>query len=327
MMSIKAAGRPGGYIILAPEPDTPMTPAAASPFDLDNDTAYRRWREVKLARAPATADLVVEVGDPRNLSDAEFGALHDCLLRANMVIYAGATGEEADKGIPRRLGRRCGLERLDDNYLSDEDGITSLTVNPQGEHPRYIPYTDRPIRWHTDGYYNPPERRIRGLLLHCVQSAGEGGENGLFDPEILYILLRDEAPELVQTLMEPDVMTIPPGTDYEGGARGAVTGPVFWLDAEGNLQMRYTARKRNIEWRPDGAVQAAVARLEQLLDSDLPYLHRLRLEPGMGLVANNVLHDRTGFRDLPGQKRLLYRARYVDRVAGTGWRDLLGVSH
>jgi hypothetical protein len=34
----------------------------------------------------------------------------------------------------------------------------------------------------------------------------------------------------------------------------------------------------------------------------------------MGLVGHNVLHDRTGFRDDPALPRLLYRARYLDRV-------------
>jgi hypothetical protein len=36
----------------------------------------------------------------------------------------------------------------------------------------------------------------------------------------------------------------------------------------------------------------------------------------MGLVCNNVLHDRSGFRDGATRKRLVYRARYYDRIAG-----------
>jgi hypothetical protein len=43
-------------------------------------------------------------------------------------------------------------------------------------------------------------------------------------------------------------------------------------------------------------------------------MFRLRLVPGMGLVCNNVLHDRAGFVDDPLQRRLLYRARYLDRI-------------
>jgi hypothetical protein len=35
----------------------------------------------------------------------------------------------------------------------------------------------------------------------------------------------------------------------------------------------------------------------------------------MGLLCNNVLHDRTAFCDAPDQPRLLFRARYLDRVS------------
>jgi len=38
----------------------------------------------------------------------------------------------------------------------------------------------------------------------------------------------------------------------------------------------------------------------------------------MGLLCNNVLHDRGGFRETPERRRLLYRARYHDRIAGSG---------
>jgi hypothetical protein len=32
-------------------------------------------------------------------------------------------------------------------------------------------------------------------------------------------------------------------------------------------------------------------------------------------VGHNVLHDRSAFEDDPAQPRLLYRARFLDRVA------------
>jgi len=37
----------------------------------------------------------------------------------------------------------------------------------------------------------------------------------------------------------------------------------------------------------------------------------------MGIVCNNVLHDRTGFVDHPQWPRLLYRARYRDRIGAS----------
>jgi len=35
----------------------------------------------------------------------------------------------------------------------------------------------------------------------------------------------------------------------------------------------------------------------------------------MGLLSNNVLHTRTPFTDSPGHRRLIYRARYYQRVS------------
>jgi hypothetical protein len=43
----------------------------------------------------------------------------------------------------------------------------------------------------------------------------------------------------------------------------------------------------------------------------------------MGLICNNVLHTRRGFADYPGlPPRLLYRARFHDRILGTQFDDL-----
>jgi len=287
-----------------------------SPFALDDNTAYARWRDRKLAEAPSTAgDLIVEVGDPRALSAAEHGALMERVRRCNMAIYAGAMLDE-DTDIPRRLGEQFGLSRLDANWLAGEDGISEIRVFDDGTQKHYIPYTDRPIKWHTDGYYNSPEWQIRGMVLHCVRRAASGGENRLMDHEMAYLLLRDESPEHIHALMQPDAMVIPERVDEKDGVRPAQGGPVFSLDGNGNLHMRYTARTRSIAWKQDAATQAAVAALERLLNQDgTPHVFHAQLEPGMGLLCNNVLHDRAAFSDDPARPRLLYRARYLDRIA------------
>jgi alpha-ketoglutarate-dependent taurine dioxygenase len=297
-----------------------------SPFNLNNSDAYRRWRDWKLAAHPhSLEETLVEIADPRNLAGSEYDKLFSVIARCNFVLYASKSGDDPDKAIPRQLGRRFGLESLDSNYLADDDGITSLTVRNDGVRAAYIPYSNRPISWHTDGYYNTPERQIRGLLLHCVSSASDGGENALLDHEIAYIRLRDSDPELIRALMVDDVMTIPPGTDGDGSERAAATGPVFsWHAPSDSLHMRYTARKRNIEWRQDGATAEATAALTALLAGDEPLIVRGRLEAGMGLICNNILHDRSGFADAAGSKRLLYRARYHDRIGGTGLQALFG---
>ena len=282
------------------------------PFDLEDLQAYREWREEKLSFA-ATRIEVIELGNPRNLRTSEREALLASCARTNTAIYRSPITHE-DKSLPRLLGLQLGLERLDGNYLADDDGISSITPGA-GTRGEFIPYTDRAIGWHTDGYYNPASRRIRAMTLHCVRAAEEGGESALMDHELAYILLRDEDPEFVRALSAPEVMTIPPRLEGEALARPAETGPVFSVDErEGVLHMRYTARGVNIVWKDDEPTRAARAALERLL-SESPYVVRLRLEPGMGIVCNNVLHARTAFRDTPQRRRLLYRARYYDRIA------------
>ncbi len=287
----------------------------SNPFDLDDTESYLRWRERKLAAAPrSTAELIVEVRDPRALTPNEHAALAERVARSNMAIYASSI-HEADTEIPRLLGAQFGLLHLDANWLAGEDGVSEIRVFEKGTRQYYIPYTDRAIKWHTDGYYNPPERTIRGMVLHCVRNASSGGDNQLMDHEMTYLLLREQDPQHIRALMQADAMTIPERVDETDGVRTAQSGPVFSLDTSGNLHMRYTARTRSIEWKQDAATLAAVAALERLLASSTPHIFHARLEPGMGLLCNNVLHDRSAFSDDPAHlPRLLYRARYLDRI-------------
>ena len=85
--------------------------------------------------------------------------------------------------------------------------------------------------------------------------------------------------------------------------------------------MRYTARTCSVEWKQDAATQAARACLEDLLASQPPWVFTIRMEAGMGFVGHNVLHDRSAFDDDPARPRLLYRARFLDRVLGLPCRN------
>ncbi|MFN3566738.1 MAG: TauD/TfdA family dioxygenase, partial [Burkholderiaceae bacterium] len=161
-------------------------------FDLDDRAAYAAWRERKLAGYPASIDeLVVEVADPARLTRAERTALLERCARANMAVYAAPPRAHGAHDALRAVGAQLGLHTLDINYLADDDGITPLAVAAGGTRTQYIPYTNRPIRWHTDGYYNPPGRTIRAMVLHCVRPARSGGGNALLDPELAYLALRD----------------------------------------------------------------------------------------------------------------------------------------
>jgi len=251
-------------------------------------------------------------------TESEIESIRAALARTNVAFYRLKSAASGDKAMIRALGRRLGLERLDNNLCADGDGITSLTVVEKPRQGEYIPYTNRPLNWHTDGYYNATDRQIRGVILHCVRPAQEGGGNAFLDHEIAYMQLRDRNPDFIRALMAPDAMSIPPNVQNGREIRPRQTGPVFSVDACGNLHMRYSARTRNIEWKADSTTREAAEYLLNLFQQDSPYIFRHRLEAGEGVISNNVLHCRTAFSHQDGEtSRLLYRARYFDRVANS----------
>jgi len=287
-----------------------------SPFHPDNETGYQAWRAAKLADTPTRGeDLIVRVRDPANLSDAEYQDIWQRIAKSNMAIYASDLGEAEDKEALGLLAAQFGLTRLDANWLADEDGITSLTPHEEDGQKRgeYIPYTHNRIRWHTDGYYNPPQRRIWAMALHCVRAADAGGINDLYDHELAYLALRDANPAHIRALMADDAMTIPVRVDEHGVARPEEPGPAFTVE-DGSLHLRYTARTKSIAWKQDAATRAAIHALDELLGSNPPGMFSLGLAPGMGVICNNILHTRSGFSDRPEHRRLLYRARYHDHL-------------
>jgi hypothetical protein len=291
-------------------PETEM-----GPFALDDEPAYRAWRAAKLAGYPRRLDeLWIEVADPTRPSAGEVAALRATVGRANLALFRWDR-PSADPAVLSGFLATLGLRRLDRNLCAEEDGITALEVRPAEGGRTYIPYTNRPLSWHTDGYYNDPGHAVRAWALYCVSDAAAGGENEALDHEVAYIRLRDRNPAWVRALMAPDAITVP--ANEEGGAelRPARSGPVFAVDADGHLHMRYSARAKNIVWKDEPATRAAVEALGALFSAGDDHILRFRLAPGEGVVSNNVLHRREGFRDDPaaGRRRLILRARYLDR--------------
>jgi alpha-ketoglutarate-dependent taurine dioxygenase len=300
-----------------PQNPNSLADPSVSPFAPRQEAAYRAWREAKLAAYPRSVEHIrVPVERLENPTEAEREAIRGRCAVANMALYR--TSEEADpRAALGAFGRAFGLRTAEDHRSAERDGIVRIEVVSGGGRLGYIPYTDRPINWHTDGYYNyhGPGRSIQAMLLHCARAAAAGGENRLLDPEIAYIRLRDEDPELVAALMRADAMTIPENVEPDGKTRPVNVGPVFFVDvATGRLSMRYTARKRNVVWRDDATTRRAAERLEAILNSD-PLALTVRLAPGEGLICNNVLHDRSGFEQAEGgEGRLYYRVRYYNRI-------------
>ncbi|MDH3858127.1 MAG: TauD/TfdA family dioxygenase, partial [Gammaproteobacteria bacterium] len=169
--------------------------------------------------------------------------------------------------------------------------------------------------WHTDGYYNPDGRRINAFALYCVNQSARGGGNFLFDHEMMYLLIRDRAPDLLKALMCDDVMCVPANVQGNRIIRTEETGPVFSLQpGTCVLNMRYTSRPHNIVWKTDRLSVSALNLVREIL-MDSNAMTEIRLEAQQGIVCNNILHGRQSFHDGADQPpRLVYRARYYDAI-------------
>jgi len=287
---------------------------------------YLKWRDSKLAHYPLSNEsLFVDIKNPSVPSKNEIKQLSMFCQQHNMAFYRFNKNSIADisdiinKKWVHHLGKKLGLQQLDKNICADEDKLTSIEVREhKGQH-AYIPYTQRKLSWHTDGYYNTDEKKINGFLLHCARPAQHGGTSFLLDHEIIYILLYEENPAFISALLEPDAMTIPANILNGKVLRNTQTGPVFSFNTSGKLHMRYSARLRNIEWKQDATTQAAIQFLQNIWQQGSPYMIKTTLHAGEGVVCNNVLHCRTEFEDAAAltKKRLLYRGRYLDRVIDT----------
>ncbi len=284
---------------------------------------YLRWREVKLQSA---LDLhqasLVEINDLANPSASERGEIVRRCAKTNMAIYQTPNAnDDPDKVRIALVGfaKSMGLKIAETHRSAGKNAIVALTFSQHKEQKNYIPYSHKAINWHTDGYYNGPDRQIYAMVLHCVYPAANGGQNQLFDPDIAYIRLRDHNADFISALMHPEAMTIPENHEENGTLRPASVGAVFSFDPAGKLVMRYTARTRSISWRQDETTLAAAAFLKDMLEKGDELMQTIKLKAGQGVLCNNSLHTRSAFapKDGNGHERLMFRVRFHNRIKGS----------
>lgn len=279
-------------------------------FDLATDADYKPWRDEKLAAYPKSiGDLVVELKDMTAISDAEKSKIMERVELANMCVYtAGAAELTMDSLLA--LGRQLGVSDTDKfRRHAQSDELTSSGILNQA-----IPFTTRHVRWHTDATYYGSDKTIQALFLLCKRPAIEGGSNKVLDHEIMYILLREKNPEALAVLMNKDCFNY--RNPKTGEIDASLGGKVFWTNADGHLCHRFSFRQIDMAWSEGADVAAAREALESFLLNEPEYVIEGRLESGLGLISNNVLHTREKLLDSEDEakKRLLFRTRFYDRV-------------
>ena len=256
----------------------------------------------------------IEIADPCRLRPTERAAIIRQCARFNLALYRFRRGRSDPEALSA-FATAMGLERRDPTLGADRRGIASVRVARGSQGPEMIPFTSRALNWHTDGYYNAPDARVRCVVMHCAAPAASGGDTTLLDPDLVYAAIHALDPALAEALAHPAAMTIPAHGVGGTVVRPARAGPVFrFLDEPPRLHMRYTMRTRSIRWRSDAVTARAVAALEAAIASLSAHQVQVRFESGEGVICNNVLHRRSAFADDDDRRRTVLRIRSFDPI-------------
>ena len=266
---------------------------------------FLKWAEEKERNIPHNIDgILVNIHDINNVKTSEIAKIRETINKFNSCIYSSKMALKSNTNL-LRFAESVGMRTYDRNNIESNEisTITPLENNKIN----YIPYTDKSLNWHTDGYYD--KKSIFSWLLHCVHPATHGGENYLLDHELAlreYVLRYDD----INNLMSEDALTIPESKDT---SRSEISTYIFSIKNQyKKLHMRFSMRKDNIGTSPKAG--DAVTKLKQTIENDCAkYSLTYKLQTNEGIITNNILHGRKAFKD-DKVKRKLLRIRSYERL-------------
>ena len=266
---------------------------------------FLKWAEEKERNIPHNIDgIVVNIHDINNVKISEIAKIKETINKCNSCIYSSKIALKSNTNLLKFV-ESIGMRTYDRNNIESNEisTITPLENNKIN----YIPYTDKSLNWHTDGYYD--KKSIFSWLLHCVHPATHGGENYLLDHELAlreYVLRYDD----INNLMSEDALTIPESKDT---SRSEISTYIFSIKNQyKKLHMRFSMRKDNIGTSPKAG--DAVTKLKEIIENDCAkYSLTYKLQKNEGIITNNILHGRKAFKD-DKVKRKLLRIRSYERL-------------
>ena len=267
---------------------------------------FIEWAAKKDLDIPSNInDLKVSISDINHVSKAEISQIKQKLTKFNCCIYASGTDLDDNSKI-MRFAQSLGMRTFDSHNI-DDSAISTISANKDENNMRYIPYTNKGLNWHTDGYYD--SKPIFSWLLHCIEPALSGGENFLLDHELAireYILKYDD----IIYLTNNETFSIP--TD-EVAKREITSNYVCDMNNEyKKLHMNFSMRKENIIVSKDS--ESAMSKLIKIIKEDCKKYHlTYKLSKSEGIVSNNILHGRNAFKDGRVMRKIL-RIRSHERL-------------
>ena len=266
---------------------------------------FLRWAEEKEKNIPQNTDgISVNIHDINNVKISEIDKIKETINKYNSCIYSSKVALKTNTNLLKFV-ELVGMRTYDCNNIESNE-ISTITPL-QNNKINYIPYTDKSLNWHTDGYYD--KKSIFSWLLHCVNPATQGGENYLLDHELAlreYVLKNDD----INNLMAEDALTIPESKDT---SRSEISTYIFsFKNQYKKLHMRFSMRKDNIGTSPKAS--SAITKLRKIIENDCAkYSLTYKLQKNEGIITNNILHGREAFKD-DKVKRKLLRIRSYERL-------------
>ena len=266
---------------------------------------FLRWAEEKEKNIPQNSDgILVNIHDINNVKTSEIAKIKETIYKHNSCIYSSKIALKSNTNLLKFV-ELVGMKTYDCNNIESNE-ISTITPL-QNSKINYIPYTDKSLNWHTDGYYD--KKSIFSWLLHCVNPATQGGENYLLDHELVlreYLLRNDD----INNLMAEDALTIPASKDT---SRPEISTYIFsFKNKYRRLHMRFSMRKDNIG--TSAKASPAVIKLKEIIENDCAkYSLTYKLQKNEGIITNNILHGRKAFKD-DKVKRKLLRIRSYERL-------------
>ena len=266
---------------------------------------FLRWAEEKENNIPQNTDgISVNIHDINNVKISEIAKIKETIHKYNSCIYSSKVALKNNTNL-LKFAESVGMKTYDCNNIESNE-ISTITPL-QNNKINYIPYTDKPLNWHTDGYYD--KKSIFSWLLHCVNPATQGGENYLLDHELAlreYVLRNDD----INNLMAEDALNIPESKDT---SRSEISTYIFsFKNQYKKLHMRFSMRKDNISTSLKAS--SAITKLREIIENDCAkYSLTYKLQKNEGIITNNILHGREAFKD-DKVKRKLLRIRSYERL-------------
>ena len=274
-------------------------------FLSSKSSKFLKWASQKENNIPKNInEISVEIKDINRTTKSEISKIRSTLDRFNTCLYRSNRDLESNSCL-LDFAKAVGMKTFDCNNIEANEISTISSI--KNEKIQYIPYTNKALNWHTDGYYD--KKPLFSWLLHCINPADDGGENYLLDHELAmreYVLSYDD----IEILMNKRAITIP---ESQGSNRSEISTYIFSFDNDyEKLHMRFSMRKDNIKM--SDKTFTAMSKLTNVIENNCSkYSITYKLSKNEGILSNNILHGRNSFKDDKVQRKLL-RIRSYERL-------------